>query len=215
MEGSAVKAADEVLRAAAARRCAALHANRQHPNARCFAFHLHLEQVGRLPDSTVRAMFRAECAGLGPLLKIWRGVKPYLGHYCQHHHPLRVRLVPDHLGVADIRLAFDQRDHRVTGILLPGAAPVGAKCQALRLPLLGMVRKDRHHCARAKPGSVVFVDHRAAGEDHPDFVGIERNGQVLPGDQITADGMAPVHRPPNETLRVVLVEEVILPFVVD
>src|SRR5688572_32066913 len=72
-----------------------------------------------------------------------------------------------------------------------------------------MMREDCHHCFVTKTTGIVPVNNCTTGEDHSMLIGIEGNGKMLPVDQVGADRMAPVHRPPDSIVRVMLVEQVI------
>ena len=61
----------------------------------------------------------------------------------------------------------------------------------------------------SKPGSVMLIHHCAAGEDPAVLIGIQRDGQMLPVNKVWADGMSPMHRTPQVTVWVILIEQVI------
>ncbi len=158
------------------------------------------------------------------------------------HHPLLLRFVPEHLRVAEVAELVGvrcrrQRDDRVAGVLRPGAAAVDAVGERLRLRarlhvlavgqrqgLRVQAGEHRHHRRLAGPpeaAGVLQVHHRAAGEEHLGHVarsillGLQRDRQLVPAQQVTADGVAPGHVAPLVAVRVVLVEEVVLAVVVD
>ena len=57
-----------------------------------------------------------------------------------------------------------------------------------------------------------MIDDNAAGEDHDAVFFGQGDGQFVPMEQITADGMPPTHVAPYITKRVVLVEEMVFAF---
>jgi hypothetical protein len=61
----------------------------------------------------------------------------------------------------------------------------------------------------AKACRVVHIHYCAAGEDHAVFVWIQCDGQMLPMNKVCADGVPPVHWPPNCGMRMVLVKKMI------
>ena len=78
--------------------------------------------------------------------------------------------------------------------------------------------KDGHHggiFAATQARAVVPVYHRTARKDGSKAVGVECNGKMLPVHQVGTDGMAPVHGSPYIAIGIVLVEEVVFPFIED
>src|SRR5712691_236882 len=100
-------------------------------------------------------------------------------------------------------------DDRIARVLLPGDQ-VRAARQALHL----MQRMEARNTSVQNMEPITLRDH-AAGEAAILIRAAGRrcqgNRQFLPVHEIRADGMSPVHRAPEGAVRVVLVEEVILP----
>ena len=122
--------------------------------------------------------------------------------------------MPEDFRVAEILLADVQ--HRVAGILGPGAAPVVAVGDLLVLQWLfrvvpGVDGDERRLAIFAQTAGVLPVHHRAAGEDHHIILFGQSQRQVLPVRQILADGVPPAHVAPRIADRVVLLKEVVLP----
>ena len=133
--------------------------------------------------------------------------------------------MPKDLRVAEVAQAARVGDHRVVGILRPGAAAVGAVGHALRLDLgllgllgvrvvIGKEGDEGRVVLRAEARGVVPIDDGATGEDVSEAVGRQGDREVLPVHEVAADGVAPVHGPPDGFLGVVLIEEVVLPVVI-
>ena len=214
-EARAVERADEVLRARAADAPARVEVHVEHPaHVLRVAVDRQREEVGALPRAAGGAC-GAEVAQHLPALEIGRGEEPHLALAREHadHDPALRGLVPEHLRVAMI--AARQIEHRVARVLRPGAPAIVAERQVLRLPLLGVARVDRDEArrARAVPHSpLVFEASTTALPEKIMMPSSSRmaSGQMLPSQQVAADGVAPAHMPPLVALGVVLVEEVVL-----
>src|SRR5687767_2642709 len=61
---------------------------------------------------------------------------------------------------------------------------------------------------------VLPIDHRAARDNLHAFLFLQGDRQILPTDEILAHRMAPAHVAPFIAERIVLVKEVVLPFVI-
>ena len=135
------------------------------------------------------------------------------------HDPAPRRLVPERLRIAEVLQA--QIEHRVLGVLRPRPAAVVAVGEVLRLLAVSVSRVDGDEAravgprCRAKPARVVPVDDDAAREDHHPVGFVQGDRQVLPVQQVGADGVAPAHMAPLLAQRVVLVEQVVLALVED
>ena len=138
------------------------------------------------------------------------------------HHPLLLRGVPKHLGVAELLAA--NVEHRVAGVALPGAAVVAAGGQVLVLNEhharpLHVARIEGHEAVflagREQAGGIIFVHHGAAREYHRVaavriFVLGEGHGLWRPVQQVGAAGVAPAQVAGVGTLGVVLVKQLVL-----
>ena len=85
--------------------------------------------------------------------------------------------------------------------------------------LLGVVPSvngdERRLAVLAKTAGVLPVHHGAAGEDHDVILLAHRDRQMFPMHKVAADSVAPAHVAPFVAKRVVLVEQVVFPVVVD
>ena len=131
-----------------------------------------------------------------------------------------VLFLPDP-GVPEIVLAAPFRqilpgDDRIP-VILYVVLPV-AECHALCLDHIchNALRHFLHHAGVHEHVPSVLHGHCAAGKASISVIrGIrrQRRRQILPVQQIFGGRMPPVHRPPVGVIRVVLVKEMILPFV--
>src|SRR5262245_40264630 len=121
--------------------------------------------------------------------------------------------MPNNLRVSKIRLVGRKKDW-VTGIFLPSSALIIAESQTLALIAVLVMSEYGKHGFFAKTSSVLPVDHYAARENHAMFIGLKRDREVLPVDEIAADGMAPMHRSPDCVMWMILIEKMIFPFVI-
>nr|VFJ92482.1 MAG: hypothetical protein BECKH772A_GA0070896_100443 [Candidatus Kentron sp. H]VFJ93361.1 MAG: hypothetical protein BECKH772B_GA0070898_100433 [Candidatus Kentron sp. H]VFK00174.1 MAG: hypothetical protein BECKH772C_GA0070978_100413 [Candidatus Kentron sp. H] len=83
-----------------------------------------------------------------------------------------------------------------------GLTPVG-------FPIPGVDGYHRRLAGAAKTGSVLYIRHGAAGEGHHPISLRDGNGEMLPVDQIPANGMPLTHVAPSVAEGVVLVEQII------
>lgn len=98
--------------------------------------------------------------------------------------------------------------------LVPRSSLVVAIGQALHLLPTVVVGEDGYHRLLAKSCCAFLVDHGA-----PEKSCQSRRGPGLsasaPVHQVGAHGVAPVHRPPDSVVRIVLVEEMVLARIID
>ena len=84
--------------------------------------------------------------------------------------------------------------------------------------MVSRVSKNRDQgglVSRLETGRILLVDHGGAGIDRPQRIGINRREQLVPVDQVLADGVTPGHISPDDMKRVVLEEQMPLAAVVD
>ena len=134
--------------------------------------------------------------------------------------------MPKDFRVAEVARVAGVGQDGIAGILGPGAAAVGAVGQCLRLDfglfglfgvgvVIGKEGEEWRVLFRAEAGGVFPVYYGASGEDVAEAVGCEGDGQVFPVHEVAADGVPPVHGPPNGFFGVVLIEEVVFSVEVD
>ena len=185
------------------------------------AVHRQLKQIRTLPGVlSMRALARPKGAGKLPRQQVMGGIEVNLLPTGQRHHPALARAMPNHFRVAEI---FKPRrwQNRIPLVTLPAAAPVAAIRQALGLlvilwvigeHLMAGVKRHEPRLALEQPRHIVLIDHGTTRKAGAVFVGRQRNGQMLPVAQVTADRMPPVHWPPDGTERVELIKQMVLAF---
>ena len=133
-----------------------------------------------------------------------------------------VGFTPD-LGVPEVELAEAFRQvflgqHRVAGRLFVVETVTDGNALGLDIPHLpiGLLFCDHAGVHQQLP-AVVHLGGRAgetAGAIVCRGIRCERTGQILPVQQVCADGMTPVHGRPPHIVGVILIELVILPFII-
>ena len=182
------------------------------------AIHGQLEEVGAFEEIRFAGGIALDDLGQAPIAEIGRveevdGVL-LLPLHVEHHHPLPGGFMPHHLGVAIASSDFFQdRVARKLGEL----ATVGAVGDALHGGIArGGVNEDQRGPAiLTEAAGVLPVHHGAAAEHRSHVVGQELVSELVPMDEITTDGVAPVHVAPIPTVRIVLEEQVVLAVVED
>ena len=133
-----------------------------------------------------------------------------------------IGLTPD-LGVPEIKLteAFRQvflGQHRVAGRLFVVETVTNGNALGLDIPHLPIGLLFCHHAGVHQQLLAVIHHGGRAGEAAGAVVcrGIrcKRTGQILPVQQVGADGVTPVHGRPPHIVGVILIELVILPFII-
>ena len=210
-ERPAVKSAHEILRGAAAEEASGIDVDDHDPLGlplrRC-----QLEEIRTLELARLDAVPLAPCAHVFPLLEILRRVEAHLLVGRHYHDPFALRPVPEDLGVAEILDAVERSQHRIAFILRKGQAVVQAVCEALglnKLPFSIVRRIEGDDSTLSESSSIVIVDHGTAGEDVAVAVAVQRDGLMLPVDQVRACRVTPVHVAPDAGERIVLIIEVI------
>ena len=182
------------------------------------AIHGQLEEVGAFEEIRFAGGIALDDLGQAPTAEIGRveevdGVL-LLPLHVEHHHPLPGGFMPHHLGVAITSGDFLQdRVARKLGEL----AAVGAVGDALHGGIAGsgVNEHERRFTVLAEAAGVLPVHHGAAAEHRSHVVGQELVSELLPMDEITTDGVAPVHVAPIPSVRIVLEEQVVLAVVED
>ena len=134
--------------------------------------------------------------------------------------------MPENFWIAEVARVAGVGQDGIAGILRPGAAAVRAVSQCLRLDLrlfglfgvgvvIGEEGQEWRVLLRAETRGILPIDDGTSGENIAEAVRCEGDGQVFPVHQVTADGVPPVHGPPNGFLGVVLIEEVVFAVVID
>ncbi len=180
---------------AAAPEPARVRADEHHPLAAGgVAVDVEREQAGHLVLAALRRE-RPPLAQERPRPEICRGVDRHLVIVRQRdrHHPPFGRLVPEDVRVAE--LARPDVDDRIPGVKRERAALVEAVRKRLRLVPAPSRRVDRHHrrmARRPEAARVLRVDDDTAREDAL-AVGLarDRDGELLPVQQVRADGVPP------------------------
>ena len=105
-------------------------------------------------------------------------------------HPVAARLVPEDLGVGDVRA-----EHGTVGVGGPCLAVVGAGGHEQPLACAGCVHGDqRWLIRRAEAGGVVGVDHDRAGQYGPVVGAGDGDRLIGPGDEVGTGGVRPIRR---------------------
>ena len=170
------------------------------------------EQVGALQHRAHLPGFK-QGAHIVPVEQILRAVQHHRGVSLLAHaadHAVRAVLPGEHLGVPEVPAG------RVYGALgQNGVARVLCKVLAVVGPgqALGLGQAAVHGGVEKVQPAVLL--HRGAGEAalaaFIGLVGVQGDGQLLPVEQVLADGVAPVHGVPHRGLGVVLEKDVVLP----
>ena len=122
--------------------------------------------------------------------------------------------VPKDLGIPEVGEFGWHVQHGIRFVLRPRAASVGACCHALHLTVGSGLGEEGDHRLRTEFGSIVPIDDRTPREDGPQLIiRAEGNRKMFPVNEIGAHRVAPMHRTPPRTFRVVLKEKVILTLV--
>ena len=162
------------------------------------------EQVGALV--VLRKMYRL----LQPEMhKIVRLKQRVLVAVQIQRQPVHVLLLVVH----DLRVAVFPADvpDYAAGHFLKRAPAVRGHGHALlkRLARRGVIQKQRIVPALLQAGQIAHVLNRAAGIHRIARLGIQRDGQMLPVNEVAAAGVPPVHVAPAVVVRVVLIKQVI------
>ena len=135
-----------------------------------------------------------------------------------HHHAIRTVFFPPYLGIAEVKFAVAFRQMGVTdhgvheGFFKIHAVPEG---DALRLRFPAESACWLNACITEHELSIRHF-HGTAGKAATRVgsrIGCQGTGHVRPMQQIITDGMAPMHRPPLPGKGMILIEQMILPFV--
>ncbi len=191
---------------------AAVHPGREHPGGlRRVAVERHPEQVGALEDAEVVAL---EARAVRPGLQVGRRVEAELVPLGEHHEPLAACVVPHDLGVAPVLRARVVHD-RVPVERLEAVAAVGRDEERLPLHAVVLLGHDRDDGARAEPGGVRGVDHRAAGLDVAEavLVFLDRDALLAPVHEVGGGRVIPLGAVPVGVVGVV--EVVVVPGAVE
>ncbi len=185
------------------------------------AFDLHREEVGAFGEAD-------DAAFALPLLQIGRGEEHELARFAlrvlridrrelfallgavQDHHPALRGLVPVDFGVAIVVRHLGQ--HGIAGILRPGATAIIAEGESLitRRAGGGVDEHERRFFAGLKAGGVLPIDHARAGEHHALRLRMNRDGQLLPMQEIAAHRMPPALAAAFDAVGMQLVKQVML-----
>ncbi len=210
-ERLSVVAAHEILGGTATVGAAGIDVQKKHPLV--FSLEGQADQVRALPHPVVVAVGQAEAAVILPVLKVVGAIELHLLAGGQYHLPLAGLVVPEHLGVPEVGRIFGH-NHRIAGIFGEGAAVIQAVCYALGLVVtVGSIHG--HNGVPAKAGSVVLIHHGAAAEDGAQIVRGQGYVQMLPVHEVLGDGVSPVHIAPETAVRVILIEQMPFPVLVD
>src|SRR3972149_93442 len=114
------------------------------------------------------------------------------------HDPPLCWYMPKHFRVSKLaRADGDQRVARVFGPCPPMVCAVG---EVLGLFFRSVLRVDgdkRRLTVYTQAAGVLPIHHRAAGEDHDPVFFVERDRQMFPTEDVTADGVTPTHVSPH------------------
>ena len=213
-ERLAVPVADEVLSGRG-------RVDRENPSGlAAFALDLHGEEVGALPNGR-DVSDRPEIGLKLPVLQVGRGIERdfvFVG-LDQDHRPALRLFVPEDFGVSEA-LRFDVQDGRAAVVKGPCSAVVRGIGQRLRLDAARIVvaRPNRDHGGIVRgPESrrVAGVDDGGAREDAVLVGSGYGDSLFFPMHEVAGDGVPPRHVSPVRSLRIVLVEKVVLALVVD
>ena len=159
------------------------------------------------------AVGQAEAAVIRPVPEVVGAVELHLLAGGQHHLPLAGLVVPEYLGVPEVRRVFGH-DHRIAGIFGEGAAVIQAVGDALGL-VVSVGSIHRNEGAPAETGGIVLIHHGAAAEDGAQIVRGQGNVQVFPVHEVLGNGVSPVHIAPETAVGIILIEQMPFPVLVD
>ena len=217
LEVLAIEVAHEIFCGTAAKETAGVDVDNHHPLLVVLvAVDGQLEEVGALKLVGLLTVALAESGDVVPVAQVVGAVEAHLLIGRNNHVPLLHRCIPEYLRVAEVFQSVERSQHGVARILGEGASVVGAPCHALYLSVLVAGRGvEGHDGVLAVAGGVVAVDDRRTGEDVAHGVAGDGGIELLPVEEVLADGVAPMHVAPLGTVGIVLEVEVILTVLVD
>ena len=126
------------------------------------------------------------------------------------HYPSLCRLVPQHRGIAVP--ARPNALHDGVAAELREVPSIGARGDAWSCGLAGggVDQHERRLAVLAQPACIFPIHHRAAAADRAHVIWRDSIPDFLPVNEVAADRVSPVHVAMRPTVRVVLVEQVIL-----
>ena len=218
-EGFPVKETNEILRPGTALLNIHPHTHEKNIPRPCRG--RQLKQIRAFPHTGRMVSRRAKFSCFLPMDQILRREKFHMIACGQHHPPAISDPVPENFRIPKIDPSLRAGNHRVSGILCEVHAvqrisdALVLTVDALRLIILRVHRNDGRIFRRSKAGDILGIKHGRAGKDRPKLVRAQCDRQVLPVDQIGADGVPPVHRSPDGILRMMLIEQMIFPVRID
>ena len=190
-----------------------------------FAFNLHWKQIRTFPYTSMCSGILSEFTFLLPVFEVGRGIKMYPVEYRQSHDPLTCLGMPHDFGITKVADA-GILEYWISFILLPSDTIIEAVCNPLGLKIIAtlichcliMVGENGNEGNLpfwCESGCVVNIHYSTSGKDCSKAVWIQCNALMFPRYHIHAGGMAPVHRSPNRSIGIVLIEKMVYPIVVN